>query len=128
MTELVKDKGGRPSKNLEDMHFDGWQQLDEMILWATQAYCCEKLGINTDTITKKIKEKHGLSFSEYRHKRQEEIRVTLQRRQYEVAMSGNVTMLIWLGKQWLGQSEKTEHIVGKDSQIKIVVPKEAEKL
>lgn len=33
----------------------------------------------------------------------------LQAKQYKEAMvRGNVTMLIWLGKQWLGQKDKTE--------------------
>jgi hypothetical protein len=32
----------------------------------------------------------------------------LRRKQQEKAMDGNVTMLIWLGKQRLGQAEKTE--------------------
>ena len=31
----------------------------------------------------------------------------LEDRQWEVAMDGNVQMLIWLGKQYLGQSEKS---------------------
>ena len=31
---------------------------------------------------------------------------SLRRVQYKKAMSGNVTMLIWLGKQYLGQSDK----------------------
>ncbi len=30
----------------------------------------------------------------------------LRSKQYDLAMAGNVTMLIWLGKQYLGQSEK----------------------
>lgn len=33
---------------------------------------------------------------------------SLRRKQYEIAMSGNPTMLIWLGKQFLGQSDKSE--------------------
>ena len=40
---------------------------------------------------------------------------TLQERQFEVALNGahskehaNPTMLIWLGKQWLGQTDKSE--------------------
>jgi len=33
---------------------------------------------------------------------------SLKRKQYEMAMSGNVTMLIWLGKQHLGQTDKRE--------------------
>lgn len=35
-------------------------------------------------------------------------KTSLKRKQYEVAMSGNVTMLIWLGKQHLDQKEKVE--------------------
>ena len=34
----------------------------------------------------------------------------LEEKQYEVAMEGNVQMLIWLGKQHLGQSEKPSDI------------------
>lgn len=35
-------------------------------------------------------------------------KMSLKRKQYEVAMSGNPQMLIWLGKQHLGQRDKTE--------------------
>jgi hypothetical protein len=33
----------------------------------------------------------------------------LQTKQFETAMRGDVRMLIWLGKQWLGQREHVEH-------------------
>jgi hypothetical protein len=33
---------------------------------------------------------------------------SLRRLQYEAAKTGNVTMQIWLGKQWLGQKDRTE--------------------
>ena len=32
----------------------------------------------------------------------------LRKLQYEAAKHGNVTMQIWLGKQWLGQKDKPE--------------------
>ena len=35
-------------------------------------------------------------------------RVSLRRKQFEIAMSGDKTLLIWLGKQYLGQSDKQE--------------------
>ena len=35
-----------------------------------------------------------------------EKRVRLRQKQLELAFSGNVTMLIWLGKQYLGQTDK----------------------
>lgn len=39
----------------------------------------------------------------------------LRAKQYQTAMSGNVTMQIWLGKQRLGQTDKTQtQLTGKD--------------
>ena len=35
-------------------------------------------------------------------------RVSLKRSQYQLAMKGNCTMLIWLGKNELGQSDEPE--------------------
>jgi hypothetical protein len=35
-------------------------------------------------------------------------RMSLRRAQYKAAEAGNPTMLIWLGKQWLGQVDKQE--------------------
>ena len=39
--------------------------------------------------------------------------VSLRRKQMELAMRGDKTMLIWLGKQLLGQSDRSQ-ITGKD--------------
>lgn len=47
-------------------------------------------------------------FSTELSKGRETGKMSLRRKQLEVAKSGNVTMLIWLGKQYLGQSDKQE--------------------
>jgi len=40
---------------------------------------------------------------------------SLRRRQYQAAMDGSNALLIWLGKQYLGQTDKQEReITGKD--------------
>ena len=55
-------------------------------------------------------------------------RVSLRRRQYEAALGGNVAMLIWLGKNILGQAERVDRRVvdrdGNDVQTHgvLVVP------
>jgi hypothetical protein len=36
------------------------------------------------------------------------LKCSLRRKQYQMAMAGNVTMLIWLGKQFLGQRDKQD--------------------
>jgi hypothetical protein len=109
----------RPRKELEDIEFNGWDQLDALIVWASEAYCAEKLGINVDTLAARIKERSGISFSEYKQQRQEPMRINLLKKQYDVAMNGNVAMLIWLGKQHLNQSDKQENKVASGVSINI---------
>ena len=41
------------------------------------------------------------------------LRTKLRKKQIEIALSGNVTMLTWLGKNILGQADKVE-MTGKD--------------
>ena len=48
--------------------------------------------------------------STLREKRQE-MRQKLRAKQIEEAMKGNTAMLIWLGKQYLDQSDKTENLL-----------------
>ena len=42
-----------------------------------------------------------------------EVRMSLRRWQLESAKKGNVVMQIWLGKQMLGQQDKTEIVLSK---------------
>jgi len=43
-----------------------------------------------------------------------EIRRSLRRWQYEAAKGGNTAMLIWLGKQYLGQRDKAEQTIREE--------------
>ena len=101
-----KNKGGRPRIDMDEPAFTAWDKLDALIIWSTQEYCAEQLGMSADTLSQRIKEKTGLSFPEYKHQKQEPMRINLLKKQYDTAMNGNVAMLIWMGKQYLGQSEK----------------------
>ncbi len=103
---------GRPKKLLEDIEADGWDLLDALVVWASSEYCAEKLGVSNDTLMRRINERFGCDFAEYKNKRREPMFVNLLKKQYDVAMSGNVSMLIWLGKNYLSQSENGQ--VGAD--------------
>lgn len=76
------------------------------------------LDVSVDTVSRVIKQEYGITFAEYKHQKQSSLRLTLLAKQIEVAKGGNIAMLIWLGKNLLGQSDKQE--VGMSvSQIKI---------
>ena len=47
-------------------------------------------------------------FADEMRKGRENVKARLRKKQIEVALAGNVSMLIWLGKQMLGQAEKVE--------------------
>lgn len=68
------------------------------------------MDLSMDTISRAIKKKFNVTFAEYKEQKQSKLRFTLLQKQVEVAKAGNVVMLIWLGKQYLGQSdvEKSE--------------------
>lgn len=45
------------------------------------------------------------------------LNISLRRRQVEMAMAGNVTMLIWLGKLLLGQRDKADTTMREEEAI-----------
>jgi len=65
--------------------------------------------VTTKTIQRAIERDKKVPFSKYREYVQGGIKLKLAQKQVEVAMAGNVSMLIWLGKNLLGQSD-TPHI------------------
>jgi len=72
-----------------------------------------QLGIHRTTLYNRCKADLGLTFSTFSQQKKMLGDNLLRAKQYQTAMSGNVTMQIWLGKQRLGQTDKLEH-QGKD--------------
>ncbi len=46
-------------------------------------------------------------------------RTSLRRTQWDAAMKGNVVMMIWLGKQLLGQSDKMDKTISTSGSLEI---------
>lgn len=97
----VKNKGGRPRKIIPKDEFEklcGLQcTLEEM--------CCF-FNCDENTLESWCKRTYHKGFSEIFRRKRGSGRVSLRRKQYQVAMSGNPTMLIWLGRNWLDQTDK----------------------
>lgn len=61
------------------------------------------LGCSVKTLKRRYKEAFNRG--------QDAMRASVRRMQVEKAEAGNVTMLIWLGKQYLGQTDRTDTTV-----------------
>lgn len=119
--EISKDLGGRPRKEFDDKDF---KLLESCIIWGSERYCCDKLGVSEKTLKKRIEEHYNIGFSQLKDQKRDEVRNNLRLKQYEIAMKGNVSMLIWLGKNELGQTDKNEtELTSKDLNIKIEIVK-----
>ena len=91
-----------------------WEDVRKLsLLQCTQNEIASFLGVSVDTLLRRKE------FCVLHKKGMEEGRMSLRRLQWKKANEGNVTMLIWLGKQYLGQSDKQE-LTGKDG--KALVP------
>ena len=56
------------------------------------------------------------------------LRKSLRRAQIRSALSGNSTMLVWLGKQYLGQSDRLDHSVSAEHKVISITPNVLERL
>lgn len=95
--------GGRPRKPIDI------EELKRLCaIQCTAAEMASVLDCSVDHIENVIKDKYGIGFSEFFAQHRGTGQVSLRRRQYMTAMDGNVQMLIWLGKNWLKQTDKQE--------------------
>jgi len=72
-----------------------------------------QLGVSEMTLYRRCKADLNVSYVTFSQQKKMLGDNLLRAKQYQTAMSGNVTMQIWLGKQRLGQTDKLEH-QGKD--------------
>ena len=63
---------------------------------------------SSDTIERWCKRTYNESFADTYKNHSQSGKISLRRAQWKLAEKGNSSMLIWLGKQWLGQTDKVE--------------------
>lgn len=116
---MTKKKDGRnkPNKHsLKDIKPEQVEPLAERF-WA-KSEIAAYLNCHVDTITNR--------FQDIYLKGRESGKAKLRDVQLKSAMGGNVTMQIWLGKQYLGQTDKQETEINLPQEIIIELPKSFE--
>ena len=101
---MAKKKMGRPRIEID------WSQFDKLChMQCTLSEIASFFDCSEDTIERRVKEEFGVTFAEHYAKKAARGKISLRRKQFETAMAGNTTMLIWLGKQHLDQKEKVQN-------------------
>ena len=103
--EVKKKLGGRPSKLplINQEHFEGMCRIQ-----CTKDEMCAIFQVHEETLTKWCHATYSVGFSDIYKKLSSTGKMSLRRQQFKSAEAGNITMQIWLGKQYLGQTDKIE--------------------
>lgn len=96
----MKRKVGRPPKEFDQKNFESLCQMQ-----CTQEEICQFFSCSEKTLNRWCRETYGFNFSQVFHEKRGVGRISLRRAQFQAAINGNASLLIWLGKQYLGQSE-----------------------
>jgi hypothetical protein len=104
-TAVVKSNDlGRPEKSID------LQALEKLCaLQCTQADIAGWFDVSLSTIERRQRDPEFAAVMERGYARG---RVSLRRKQMQLAEQGNATMLVWLGKQILGQRDHVDQTIG----------------
>lgn len=118
MAEEVKEIRGRPEKPID------WEFLDELLLaGCTGTECASHFDIHPQTFYTRVKEKYGVVFTVYAAEKKEKGISILRFAQYKKAIGlddkPDNTMLIWLGKQRMGQKENQVSVADLEAYARL---------
>lgn len=101
-------KMGAPIKEMDIPEFEKLCKMQ-----CTETEISAWFGFSDDTLNRRCVEHYGRTFAEVYNEKRQGGRASLRRVQWQKAVEDeNVVMLIWLGKQYLGQSDKQESLAG----------------
>jgi hypothetical protein len=93
-------KAGRPPLAID------WDTVGKMLeAGAMSVEVAAYIGIDTATLYRRCQQDLSVNFETFKQQKLAKGDVGLRAKQYQVAMSGDKAMLIWLGKQRLNQAE-----------------------
>jgi hypothetical protein len=117
-------KPGRPKVDID------WAKVGQMCeAGATAEGIAATLGCDRDTLYIRCKKDLNLDYSAFSQQKRSKGDDLLRVKQFQKAMSGDNTMMIWLGKQRLNQSDKSQtELTGKDGgpvdvATRVILPK-----
>ena len=107
-----KQNGGRKPIPID------WKKVQNLIIHGCSgAQCAAQLGISAHTLYDRCKKELQRDFSDFWYEYWEKGNAQLQAKQFQMAMKGDKTLLVWLGKNRLKQTDKIESTV--DGKVEV---------
>lgn len=114
MPGKAKGAGGRPRKELD---VGAAYKLGQ--LGCTDAEIAAFFGVSDELV--RLRKRDDPEFLGALEKGRATMKLCLRRKQLRVALKGNVPMLIWLGKQLLGQGEQGQDLTPPHPPAELIV-------
>lgn len=125
MSEYTPHPGGRPKIEWDEKDIAQFKSMCSMM--CTEKEVCSVMGVTEKTLVRlineylyeeitgyeKSEELEPISFKDAFEQYSAQGRASIRRMQYKAAQAGDKTMLVWLGKQWLGQTDKVEQNIAQ---------------
>jgi len=103
---------GRPRAEID------WELFKRLChIQCTKEEIAHAMGISKETLLRACKREKHENFDTLFEKESVGGKISLRRYQFETAKKGNAALLIWLGKQWLGQTDKQEVAIPQPIQV-----------
>ena len=96
-----------------------WKIVDDLLMaGCTGTEVASYFGVHPDTLYLRCQDEKKMGFTEYRTIKKQKGDSLLRATQYKVAIDKDKTMLIWLGKQRLGQREDPQQEDSFNGELK----------
>lgn len=87
-----------------------WEQFDKLcFMQCSLVEIASWFDCSIDTIERAVEREHKIKFAEYFEQKRGRGKIALRRKMFDLAQNGNVTLLIWLSKQYLQMADKVDN-------------------
>lgn len=118
VNEQVTRSVGRPKADIDWNQVSSWLEAH-----CTTASIAHRLGVDKNTLYNRCLSDNNCDFSTFSQLKRQKGDDDIRNKQHELALDGDKVMLVWLGKNRLGQTDKRETTTIKieDVEAKIEV-------
>lgn len=113
---MADGKAGRPRIEIN------WEEVDKLcFIQCSRREVASWFDCSEETIERACEREKGCDFVTYFEQKRGRGKISLRRKMFDVAMSGDKVMMIWLSKQYLGMSDKQEMKSEVESKERLII-------